>query len=170
MVNKKDKYRNGYLLVELLLNITIMLVLVGAIFAGFALTSRLHYQMMNYLAMQSQLRFVADSIVRDVTYSDECKVQPHKLIIYTKHDQPNGKVFSYEINNKRVVRDKQPMTGDEFKRNIRVENFSCFMPSSKLVIIKLQAVDVITKKDFSVETAAVIRNYNKENRYIKLPE
>lgn len=115
-----------------------------------------HHEALAALALQQQLRFAAAGIVRDVTYADDAQALDGKLILSTRRGDGRPKKIVYEVKEGRLIKDSQPVTGDEKIHAVWLQEFFCEKKNETTILFRLRAVQRNTRQAFTLETAAAL--------------
>ncbi|WP_110953011.1 PilW family protein [Anaerosinus massiliensis] len=160
-VNFKNK---GYFLVELLIALSLMVVVFGVIINLFLFTTRAWYNDNKMLELQQEAKFSVDSIVRDIAYAKSFQIYPDKFeILLEQENRRDTKIVYYvstQLNQSRLMRDNQPVTGQTMHGKFSVENLSFHKINDRTILIKMNFIDVETKQKFMIDTAASMLNEN----------
>lgn len=160
-VNFKNR---GYFLVELLIALSLMVIVLGVIINLFLFATRAWHNDNKMLELQQEAKFSVDSIVRDITYAKSFQIYPDKFeILLEQENQRDIKIVyhvSTQLNQSRLMRDNQPVTGQTRHGKFSVENLSFQKINDQTILIKMSFIDVETKQKFMIDTAASMLNRN----------
>lgn len=158
-----DYFNNkGFSLLELLVAMPLMVILLGTMVSIVALTLLISQHNQSNLELQQQLRFTIDSIVRDITYANSVKIGQNEIEIKTTRNNPNTQTIVYRLNKNvqigKVMKDNQPVTGESRTGLISVLSLNFKKINDRTILIEIIGGNQRTKKQFTLETAAVMLN------------
>ena len=155
----------GYSLVALLIAVNLHLILFACTVTAADLSIRQNTMILNKIALQEEVRYAMDSIVRDFMYAKDFVVTDNRLEIITdKYGQKNQKIiYTIDTNQTtcRLTCDKQPITGESKRSNSIITQFQVEEVSPTTISIRIEAAGKKTKNTFALRTVITAFNMNQ---------
>ena len=155
----------GYSLVALLIAVNLHLILFACTVTAADLSIRQNTMILNKIALQEEVRYAMDSIVRDFMYAKDFVVTDNRLEIITdKYGQKNQKIiYTIDTNQTtcRLTCDNQPITGESKRSNSIITQFQVEEVSPTTISIRIEAAEKKTKNTFALRTVITAFNMNQ---------
>ena len=155
----------GYSLVALLIAVNLHLILFACTVTAADLSIRQNTMILNKIALQEEVRYAMDSIVRDFMYAKDFVVTDNRLEIITdKYGQKNKKIiYTIDTNQTtcRLTCDNQPITGESKRSNSIITQFQVEKVSPTTISIRIEAAGKKTKNTFALRTVITAFNMNQ---------
>ena len=151
----------GYSLVALLIAVNLHLILFACTVTAADLSIRQNTMILNKIALQEEVRYAMDSIVRDFMYAKDFVVTDNRLEIIT--DKYGQIIYTIDTNQTtcRLTCDNQPITGESKRSNSIITQFQVEEVSPTTISIRIEAAGKKTKNTFALRTVITAFNMNQ---------
>ncbi len=166
----------GYVLIEALLSIPVLLFLLSALGASVLWSFKALSWQKDDWEMQQELHYVMERITEDANRAEYAEIKHGKqgdqislcyrrglsqqdlekksreYVLYGKQESEKygeGRIFSKSIS--------MPMTGDSLLGRVNITEFRCSMETPHILRVRLTGKSFLTKHEFSLETAVFMR-------------
>lgn len=158
MNETKKQWEKGFLLIELLVGMATITILTITIINCFSMITKMHRDFTEKLILQEHVRFVAESLLNDLSYANKVEIKDKEIIIFIGNSMQNQKMIVYELVGGIIKKDNQPITGGDKALDIVIKEFDCKQANENAISIKIKAYNQKKFSEFELETAVVTLN------------